>query len=417
MSKQGTIVIVDAYYPTRRIAPRFIEAGFDCVRVQSTPEVPAVYSSSFSLDDYSDNIVHQGDFEATAAKVAAFDPVAVIPGGEMGVEMADALSERLGLVTNGTRYSDARRNKYVMIERLREVGLRATKQTMPQSEEELRAWHVAHGGRTVIKPLRSAAGDGVHFCDTPDESVAAYRALIGKRNIFSETNNGVVAQEYLVGTEYVVDTISCEGSHYVTDIWKMSCVAVNGILDMNDCDQLLPRHGDVQEALTSYAFKVLDALNIRYGAGHLEIKMTPDGPCLVEIGARIPGGDMPHYAELCIGESQLSWMVDAYTNPRRFHARSDNASYELKHHFALKSLISPYDGVLKSYPFIGELDKLESLHEVKMSVKVGDRLRRTVDDTGYPIIVLLKHPIEAVVLRDVGTLRYLDGHAFYELAE
>lgn len=416
MQQKPIIVIVDAYWPTRRLAPRFIEAGYACARVQSAAETPEVYQGTFSLDDYCENIIHYGDFETTLANVARLEPVAVIAAGELGVEFADALSERLGLKSNGMALSAARRHKYVMIERLRTAGLRATKQFLPKSEEQLRNWHRERGGRIVIKPTRSAGGDGIHFCNTPEESVDAFRELLGKTNIFSETNQEVVAQEYLQGTEYAVNTVSCEGSHYVTDIWRTTRVSVNGILDMGGSIQIMPRTGDVQDILVNYAFKVLDAMGILYGPGHLEIKLTPDGPCLVEIGARLAGGDMPHYAELAIGESQLTWTVDAYTNPKRFHSRYEQ-KYRLQYHFASVAMLSPYDGVLKAYPRLDDVRKLESFYEIREIVKPGDRIRPTKDDMTYPMLVLLRHQIEEVVLRDWGTLRYLDGRYFYVVEE
>ena len=34
---------------------------------------------------------------------------------------------------------------------------------------------------------------------------------------------------------------------------------------------------------------MLDALEVRHGPSHMEVKMTPTGPCLVEVGARCHG--------------------------------------------------------------------------------------------------------------------------------
>jgi hypothetical protein len=415
MENKGIVVIVDAYSPTRRLAPVFIQQGYRCARVQSTPEIPDIYKGSFSLDDYCENIIHQGDLALTLQKVASLNPVAVIAGGEIGVELADILSERLGLASNGTELSAARRHKYTMIERLRSAGLRATRQCLPADSDELRHWHQKTDGRIVVKPVRSAAGEGVHFCDTPEASCAALQAIVGKKNIFSEINQEVVAQEYLCGTEYVVNTVSCQGKHRVTDIWKTTRVSVNKFLDMGDSIQMMPRQGEVQDILVSYALQVLDAMNIQYGPGHMEIKMCDDGPCLVEIGARIAGGDMPYYAELATGQSQLSWTQLAYTDPQKFHELCD-IPYSLNYYFASVAMLSPYDGVLESYPYKDQIYQLESLLEIREYVKPGDRLHKTVDDTTYPMLVLLKHKTEEVVLRDWGTLRYLDGYAFYKVS-
>ena len=54
--------------------------------------------------------------------------VAVLAGSEPGVELADKLSHRLRLRTNGEELSVARRNKYLMGEAVRAAGIRTVKQ-------------------------------------------------------------------------------------------------------------------------------------------------------------------------------------------------------------------------------------------------------------------------------------------------
>ncbi|MFI1681822.1 ATP-grasp domain-containing protein [Streptomyces sp. NPDC020607] len=409
-----TVAIVDAYASSRRLAPHFRDAGFSCVRVQSGPEVPAVYRSPFSLDDYAANIVHSGSLEETLGELAAWQPVAVVPASESGVELADTLSERLGLPTNGTRLSAARRDKYAMIEAVGAAGLRTATQLLIESKEQLRRWHEEIGGRIVVKPVRSAANDGVRFCDSPEESAAAYEEILGKENIFSERNDAVVAQEYLFGTEYFLNTVSQAGRMHVCDIWRTVRVEVNGVPDLLAGFYIIPFEGAVQEELVSYASAVLDALGIQVGLAHIEIKMTPDGPCLIEVGARMGGADSPYYAELATGESQLNWDVDAYTNPERFNARCAEP-YRIREHFASVVMMSPTKGVLRSYPFMSKVEGLESLHDIRAAVEPGDPITYSVDDLTSPMTVNLRHRSEGIVMRDMSTLRYLDGPAFYDV--
>ncbi|WP_412543465.1 ATP-grasp domain-containing protein [Longispora sp. K20-0274] len=415
MSVQKNVVIVDAYSPTRRLAPEFHRAGYQVVRVQSTPEPPSAYRTNFDLSPYAANIIHTGDLDATVRAVAAHAPEAVIAGGEIGVELADQLSEALGLVTNGTALSAARRDKYIQIETIRAAGLRATRQLLVTGPEQLADWHRELGGRIVVKPIRSGAGDGVSFCDTPEQAIAGYEAIVAADNVFSIRNEGVIAQEYLVGGEYIVDTVSRDGQHHVTDIWKYEKLTANGITDLTCGIRLLPRHGEAQDQVVPYALDVLDALGIAHGASHLEIKLTPDGPCLVEAAARMAGLDIPFYSQHAIGEAQLEWMVDAYVRPERFAARWKD-DYQLRQHFVTAMQVSTVDAGLGSYPLLADVERLESLLDVRPLVAPGGRLRRTVDDLTCPMIVNLSHPVEEIVVRDFGTLRYLDGPGFYALA-
>jgi len=418
MSVNGNVVIVDAYAPTRRLAPHFRKAGYECVRVQSTVEVPTVYRSSFSRADYLADIVHTGSLEDTLRELRRYQPTAVVAGGEIGVELADRLSESLGLATNGTALSAARRDKYTMIETVRAAGLHTARQlriTSPQGEQELRSWHERLGGKVVVKPARSAASEGVQFCDSPDDAVAAFHKVIGRTNIFAERNESVVAQEYLVGAEYIVNTVSRAGRHHVCDIWRTIRFDVNGVPDSMGGFYVVPREGALQEELVAYSCQVLDAVGIRHGPAHIEIKVTPDGPCLVEIGARLAGTDNPYFAELATGESQLNWTVDAYTRPGRFDSRYQE-NYEIHQHVACVIMLSPCRGTLVSYPYLSEVKRLESLHDIRLLINPGDPITPSVDDMTAPLIVSLKHPVEEIVMRDMATLRYLDGPAFYKVA-
>ncbi|BBX94930.1 ATP-grasp domain-containing protein [Mycobacterium lacus] len=417
----GHVVLVDTYGPSAsRLAPAFEAAGYVPVRVQSTAQTPKLYRGYPDPFPYPFEFMHRGSLDETVSEIAPLHPVAVIAGCDHGVEFADALSEALnpltGAPTNGTALSAARRDKYLMIERIKQCGLRGARQIRVESESQLREWHTQLGGMAILKPLRSAANDGVTWCRTADDSVRAFRQLNGRENVVNLPNDGVVAQEYLVGAEYLVNTVSRDGLHHVCDIWKTHRISANGVSDLVVACQILPATGEIQDQLVPYALDVLDALEIRHGAGHIEIKMTPDGPCLIEVGARVAGQDLPGYTAMAIGESQTEWTVDAYTNPGRFKQRHGRP-YELRRSIAWALMVSPRSGVLVSYRALDAIKQLESFYDMRLLIKPGQRLRRTIDDSTYPVSLTLMHEVDEIVLRDLATLRYLDGEGFYELAD
>ena len=137
MSERGAAVVVDAYSTGARLAPRFAAAGLPVVHVQSSARLPDFYARAFRAGDFVENVVHEGDLEATAARLAAHEPAFVVVGAEPGVPLADALSERLGLPSNGSAQSAARRDKNAMSEALRDAGLR-TAEALKTAERERR---------------------------------------------------------------------------------------------------------------------------------------------------------------------------------------------------------------------------------------------------------------------------------------
>ncbi|KGM11901.1 ATP-grasp domain-containing protein [Cellulomonas bogoriensis] len=414
MSTRGTVVLVDAYAPALRLVRAFAAAGCDVVRLASSPDVPPFYRAGLIAEEFTAEVVHDGDLDATVGRVAALRPVAVLAGGEMGVELADSVSEALGLASNGTRRSAARRDKFQQAQAVRAWGLRATPQMLVDDADELAAWHRVVGGRLVVKPVRSAGNDGVQFCDTPEDSVAAHRRLAGTTDLFGAPNDRTLAQQYLLGTEYVVNTVSSDGRHRVTDVWRYVKISANGVSDRVAAAISVPPHDPAREVLVDYTLAVLDALDVRHGPAHSEVMLTAEGPCLVEVGVRLCGADTAYYAQLACGESQIEWTVDAYLDPERFRMRADEP-VEPRGGAAMVFMTSPVAGRLRGYPLLGQVQALPSFHDAQLAVVPGGSLVVTVDDTTEPLLVGLSHPHQEVVERDVMTMLYLDGPGFYDL--
>ncbi|MDX8031360.1 ATP-grasp domain-containing protein [Lentzea sp. BCCO 10_0856] len=414
MSDKPIVAIVDAYSSARYLAPAFQERGYDCLHVRSVADPNPAYARSYRPGDFVAEIVHEGDVEVTVKAIAQYAPVCLIPGTESGVEMADVLSEALGVRTNGTERSSARRDKHRMLETVRAAGVPTARQLLATDLDALMDWYGDAGGKVVLKPLSSAGNDGIHFCDTADEVRAAFHALIGTDSALGEENRAALAQEYLVGGEYLVNTVSLDGQHHVTDIWRMHHMSANGVHDLGASAQLLPRHGADQDALADYTFEVLDALGLRNGPAHSEVKLTPNGPRLIETAARMCGADLHLPVAAAIGSSQVEWTVDAYVEPERFLERWVSG-YELVRHAGLVNMSCPAEGTLRGYPKMADLRGMDSFHDLLLNVRPGERIHRTIDDWTYPMRVYLVHETESVVLHDIMTARHLDGDGFYDV--
>ncbi|MFG2848896.1 ATP-grasp domain-containing protein [Kitasatospora sp. NPDC048296] len=298
------------------------------------------------------------------------------------------------------------------IETLKARGVPGMRQIRTADETVLRAWHERLDRAVVVKPLRGYWGDGVSFCDSPNESAAALRRLRSRGTIQGEPIDEVVAQEYLVGAEYILNTVSSEGTHQLTDAWRTERITANGVRDLVVAQVLLRSDEQPVPELAAYGRQVLDALGIRYGAAHLEIKLTPDGPRLVEAGARISG--LPYYTAHAVGEGQLEWIVDAYVRPERFHARAGR-EYRRRHAFAWAALVAPAAGQLIRYRALDRIRDLESFRDLTVIAEPGDPISPTTYDRGYPATLTLEHLVDAVLRRDLNTVRYLDGAGMYEL--
>jgi hypothetical protein len=87
--------------------------------------------------------------------------LAIIPGAETGVELAEKLATRYGTRSNNQIQLENRRNKFGMQNRLREVGVRSVTQRLCRTSEEIETFFVkVLGGmgvtKCVVKPNESA---------------------------------------------------------------------------------------------------------------------------------------------------------------------------------------------------------------------------------------------------------------------
>jgi biotin carboxylase len=409
-----SIFLTDPYAGGVALAEYCRLQGTVCHAVHSRGrQIPEVFRSSYRPELFTSELWYDGDVNALACRLRDRGIRAGIVGTETGVELNDALTERLGLATNGTALSAARRNKFLMIEQLRAAGLAVADQALCRTSAEAAGWFARCGYRRVVcKPLNSAGTDGVSFHKTADSLHDAAEKLLGRHNRLGGFNEAIVVQDCLEGTEYVVDTVSCAGRHYVTAIWRYAkrhgedAPIYEGI-------RLLPANGPEQDDLAMYALRVLDALGIRYGAGHHEIMYTARGPMSVESAARTHGGTAPSIAHACIGHSQIDLTLAAYTAPEQF-LELCREPYELRNQARTVFLIAPAEGLLLDAGCLEQVRCLPTCRGLQLRVKGGEPTSKTLDLFSCPGWVDLIGEDETAVARDEAHIRRLEEDGLYK---
>lgn len=412
-------MIVDGYSTGTFLPPAFARLGVDVVHVHSTAE-PMSTMLQPDLGVYRDNF-HCPDeaFERTVEALTALGPVAVLAGQEPGVPLADALSERLGLATNGTALSGARRNKYEMIEALRSAGVRCADQYKGTDPQALADWAEQSGSYpVVVKPLSSASTDHVYRCHSSAEVVAAAGAVLGSTDIFDRPNTEALVQSFLEGTEYIVDTVSVDGDRYVCGVWEYEKQILPGGKNIYDLDVLLDPATEPVPELIAYVDTVLEALGILHGPAHAEVIMTPQGPALVEIGARLNGNMNPGFHDRCLGANQADLTALAYARPEEFAHRYAGLVYSPRAAAAVHSTRTELDGVVEAVnqDAVDRIAALPSAHLVGVKLAPGKRIRPTADLLTSPMRIFLTAPDLATVRADHAVIQTLKDEV-YRVAE
>lgn len=479
----GAIVIVDATSSGGLIAPAARRRGWIPVHVQSSSVMDPMLVHAMHLEDFDEDkrFVFNGNLQDLQKQLSGFPVRAVLPGCETGVRLSDALSEGLGVLSNGTALSHARRDKYEMIETCRRAGVPVARQflardrgvtalTTPErtpinrmagsdfraesadfaqvielggllkmespvkgsevppwlaeyylgeyrytvnlqrfgaalqvvgvsrgkdsTDDATETWEtqadflrfaravVDHanvryadlleglptvGFPVIIKPRDAAAGFGVAKETTNFGALLAMGRLLGKKNpITNERITEALVMEYLDGEDEFVVDLAMMNELYVTDVSRYNKVAFNGSPVVYESEDMIPVDLAERLALIEYARQVVNALDIRYGAVHMEIKMTSQGPRLVEVAARLSGGGFPVLVKEATGEDPIDALLDAYLDPQSFRDRM-NRPHRLKA-AAIVYLMSARGGRLIGLPYMEERRQCANFIQDRKSV-------------------------------------------------
>ena len=165
-------------------------------------------------------LIYEKDYyEETLDMVKKYDPLLVIAGSEKGVILATKIANDLNLKCNPIENLEAMTLKDKMQERIAENGLRHIRgQVIYSIEEAIEYYDKAGLKEVVVKPVYSAGSVGVRICLNKEEMISSLEEVFNEFNEYGEKNTKVVIQERIDGTEYIVNTVSCNGIHRITTI-------------------------------------------------------------------------------------------------------------------------------------------------------------------------------------------------------
>jgi phosphoribosylamine-glycine ligase len=369
-------IVVDPISSGKFFVDEFKSRGIKCIAVLSD-HVPAEFKCGYAPDKYEEVILFDGDVAALSDRLEKFSPVCVMLGFETGLDLADQLATRLGVSGNDPATSAMRRDKYAMHAALQERRVRSVRQFRAENVDAAKDW-LLHNQvwPVVVKPANSAGSDNVSICQTLEMALHAVDAILGSVNMLGKTNNCAIVQEYLEGAEWVVDTASCNGTHVVTNVSRYLKTITSDANIVYRHAEFLSASDEQYTELVDYALSVNNALGMHYGAAHLEIIITKQGPVLVELNPRMHGCDAIKALQWCYPVTQLDLSVDAYIAPEAF---AEKASHVFKNNKFMLAyyLIAPSAGIVSSVIDVETLQKIAS-YKMHCLPSVGRTVRKTV---------------------------------------
>lgn len=288
--------------PTRTYrATDFLEAA-----LKLNVEVVVASEEAATTADLSPRHTLVLDFSAPAAatqtivEFAETYPIAAIVGVDDDTTLlATMAAEALGLPHNPVDAAKATRNKYRLRETLATNGVSVPTYHRFSIEADP-AEIVGVGTDThidfpcVIKPLSLSASRGVIKADTPVEFIEAFQRTAKLLQTLQESTDPptpyLLVEDYIPGIEVALEGILLAGELKTLALFDKPDPLEGPFFEETLYVTPSRLSVEVQDALHRATAEAADALGLRHGPIHAELRYNDQGAHLIEIAARTIGG-------------------------------------------------------------------------------------------------------------------------------
>ncbi|MEU6464126.1 pyridoxal-phosphate dependent enzyme [Streptomyces sp. NPDC046976] len=287
------------------------------------------------------------------------------------VPAAARLARWLGLPGNPPEAVTACRDKSALRALLESAGVRQPRYTVVRDASEVAAAVAATGLPCVVKPADDSGSVNVLLCaDEATATAHAERVLAVTTNVRGmPTARTVLVEEYLDAPEYSVEMFTWDGRAECVGITEKS---VTGTPHFVEHRHLFPAPlpAETAQRITETVTAALDAAGIRLGATHTEVKLTAEGPAVIEINPRPAGGMIPELIRLATGVDLLEQQLRTAVGLAPALKPAQDA------HAGIQFLLPDADGVLDAVAGTQEAAAVPDVEAVTVTAAPGTVVRR-----------------------------------------
>lgn len=221
----------------------------------------------------------------------------------------------------------------------------------------------------VVKPTDNAGSRGVVLCRDEAELLSAYDYAK------SESYGGeVIIEEYLEGPEFSVEVMVVDGQPKVLQITDKLTTGAPHFVEMGH-SQPTRQPAWAQEKISDLAVRACRAVGITVGPAHVEIILTPKGPVMVELGARM-GGDCiaTHLVPLSSGIDMVGAAI------RLSAGKAADLTPTRRKGSAIRYFHTPA-GILRGIEGVDAAKAVPGIREISFVHKVGERISEVDSST------------------------------------
>ena len=237
----------------------------------------------------------------------------------------------------------------------------------------------------VVKPADDSGSQHVLLCRTKDAAAAQVSMILAAAtNVRGQPSAGTaLVEQWLPGAEVSAEMFSQDGDAVCVGL---TAKTLGDLPHFVEVQHLFP--ADLAEStaaeVSGAVRRALTATGITLGASHVEVKLTPTGPCIVEINARLAGGMIPELIRLATGVDLLEQQLRAFAGMPVY------LQPQARRHAGIRFLLAPAAGTLSTVDGVEAARRVPGVDRVVLTATAGRRVRRAAnayDRLGYVIAV------------------------------
>ncbi len=262
-----------------------------------------------------DNLVEidYRDIPTTIAKAReihlrdAFD--SVVSFTEYGLEPSGAIREELELEGNRLKPIQLTRDKVRMREHLTLCNFDRLPFRLCSSLADVMHFFAEVEKPIILKPAKGSGSEGISIATSESELNSAWEKS------FSAGVLPIVAELFLEGPEFSVETQTLFGIHQVLAITEKLTTERAGFVETGH--QMPARlSSNDEEAIHHYVLGFLNVIGQWLGPAHTEIRLTKQGPRIIESNTRVGGDFIFEMLEMTTGAELIAWTILASVSLR-----------------------------------------------------------------------------------------------------
>ena len=351
------------------------EMGLQVIAVDMNPE-----AIGFKVDGVISEVISTIDIEKVleAAKKHDIDGIMTL-ASDMPMRTVAVVAKELGLVGITEDTAVKATNKAVMRECLEQNNVPVPRFYKVHTKEEYLEAVKQFSVDCIIKPADNSGSRGVFLIDDTSDVASVEHAYEYSKQ-YSRSGD-IVVEEYMTGPEVSVETLCVNGECHVIQITDKLTTGAPNFVEMGH-SQPSSLSQDTCEKIKEVAIAANYAVGIQNGPSHTEIKVTPNGPKIVEIGARLGGDNITtHLVPLSTGIDMVEACINiALGEEPNIKNREEKAS-------AIRYFKNDI-GVIQSIEGIEEVKLVPGVKQISIVHDVGNsvgEIHSSVDRVGFVI--------------------------------